>query len=550
MTLLAAFAALLGGTSGQDSVLLGSPIAGRTQPELEEVIGFFVNMLVLRIDLGGDPTFRELVGRVREHALGAYAHQELPFERLVEALAPERDPARNPLVQVVLQLQSGGPEPPLRIETGAAPVRSELQPVARRRRLPWRAGVRRRPVRAHDRRADRGAVRRPRRGGRRRSRLQRAVAAAHHAGRARAARRLERHRATRRPRLRPHAGRRPCRPLPTDLAVAAGAERLTYGELDRRAERLARRLRALGAGRDVPIAVAVERSPDLAIAALAVLKAGAAYVPLDPGAPEARNTLILDELRAPVVLTTERGAAGLAGRGPLLFVDDDAEPPAGAPPLEPAGPGDIAYVIHTSGSTGRPKGVQVEHRSLANLTAWHVDRYGLDGARPHDAARRAVVRRLGLGAVAGALRRRQRARRRRPVGADRRRAADLARRAAHHGRRFCRRRSPRPCSTARGRRRWRCARCSPAATSCAASRRMRCRSRSSTTTGRRRRPWWRPPRASRSRQTVHRRRSAARSPTRAPTSSTATARSCRSARPASFCSRAPAWRAATWATRR
>jgi amino acid adenylation domain-containing protein len=353
MVLLAAFAALLSRYTGRDDVAVGTPIANRTRAEIEPLIGFFVNTLVMRVDLGGDPTFRELLARVRDVALGAYAHQDLPFERLVAELAPERDAARNPLVDVMFQLQGAGAEPALDVERGTSPfdLTCDLWPTHE-----GYAGHLEYSTELFD--AD--TIER---------------LAGHYETLLAAAIDDPRLRVSELPLLsesereellvefnRTEAeipDRRVHELIPYNdaPAVVDGDVVLTYAQLHRRANALAHRLRAAGP----LVAVALGRSADLVIATLAVLKAGAAYAPLELSAPPARRRLVLDGLGDPVVIE----AVG----------DEEADSPPDAPPA------DLAYVIHTSGSTGRPKGVEIEHRSLANLVAWHNRAYDL---RPGD----------------------------------------------------------------------------------------------------------------------------------------------------------------------
>ncbi|HEY7076991.1 MAG TPA: condensation domain-containing protein [Solirubrobacteraceae bacterium] len=349
MTLLAAFLALLSRYSGQDDIAVGTPIANRTRAEIEPLIGFFVNTLVMRADLSGDPTFRELLSRVRDVALDAYANQDLPFERLVAELAPERDAGRNPLVDVMFQLQAAGAEPALATERGTSPfdLTCDLWPSG-----DGYAGH----LEYSTERFDAGTIER---------------LAGHYANLLAAAVDDPRLRVSELPLLGEDERERllvtfnrtdaevPDRrvdelvPYGDAIAVVDGDRRLTYTQLHRRANALAYRLHGAGPF----VAIALGRSAELVVAALAVLKAGAAYAPLDPGAPPARRRLVLDDLGDPVVIEQ--------------VGDEEADAP-------PSGEGDLAYVIHTSGSTGRPKGVQIEHRSLANLVAWHNRAYGLE----------------------------------------------------------------------------------------------------------------------------------------------------------------------------
>jgi amino acid adenylation domain-containing protein len=391
MALLASFAALLFRYTGQADLLVGSPIAGRTRSELEGLIGFFVNTLVLRADLSGDPPFRELLRRVRDTTLGAYAHQELPFERLVEELQPQRSLSHNPLFQVVFSfanvptgLDGGGGsaaggdgaqtmhgtakfdlmlfmaedgagmaggieynadlfDPPT-IARMAGHLATLLGGVAADPELPVSAL----PLLTEEEwqrvlvEWNQTETHLP------------GVEGAHRLVEAQAART-------------PHAP-----------AVWDDEGTLSYAGLNARANRLARRLRALGAAPERCVGVCLERTADLAVAALAAFKSGGAYLPLDPAYPPERLEWILRDAAAPVVVTRgallrEVGAPGAA----VLRLDADAPAiaaEAGDDLPGGAGPENLAYVIYTSGSTGRPKGTMVEHRAFTNLVAWYAER--------------------------------------------------------------------------------------------------------------------------------------------------------------------------------
>ena len=393
MALLAGFQVMLSRYSGQDDIAVGTPIAGRHHAGTADLVGLFVNSLVLRTDLSGDPSFTELLGRVRETALGAYQHQDLPFERLVEELAPERDLSRNPLFQTMLVLQN----------TPAAAIWRlpglEISPV---------------PLQATDAQVDltfdltlqgdRGAkgfihfsgdlfdrATVERMAVHYRTLLDRLAAdPAAPLSRVAMLSEAERHRvlvdwnATAAP-LPPArtlhglvAGQAAARP--GEPAVVCGEEVLTYGELDARANRLAHHLRARGVGPEVPVGVFLERGPDLVVALLAVLKAGGAYVPLDPDHPPERLAYMLDDTAAPLVVTQAALAGRLPDRTVRLEVDARWPEIATRPATEPApsaGPRNLAYVIYTSGSTGRPKGVMVEHEGVVAYLAGMQDAFPL-----------------------------------------------------------------------------------------------------------------------------------------------------------------------------
>ena len=379
MVLLAAFAALLGRLSGQDDLndlVIGSPIANRNREELEGLIGFFVNTLALRADLSGDPDVRELLARTRRTAHGAFAHQDLPFERIVEELRPDRVAGRNPLFQVSFAVQNV-PLPALRVpgldilpldlDTGTA--KFDLSLFFTEHEDVLLAGLEY-PVERFDpatisrllghlRILLAGAVADP---GCRLSALPLLAEPERHqlvtewndtAGVS------ERHLSIT-ALFAAQAARTPDAP-----AVIFGERRLTYAELDRESDRLARRLAAVEVGPERLVGLSLERSAGLIVAMLAVLKAGGAYLPLDPAHPEARRSALLAEAGVRVLVVRERPGipAGLDVLSVSLTEDDSAE----APFRGPASPASLAYVLFTSGSTGRPKGVAISHRSVVRL---------------------------------------------------------------------------------------------------------------------------------------------------------------------------------------
>jgi amino acid adenylation domain-containing protein len=384
MTLLAAFTALLHRYTSQTDILVGSPVAGRTRAETEPLIGFFVNTLVLRTDLSADPTFRELVGRIREVTLGAYAHQELPFEKLVEELQPERDLSRHPLFQVVFTLQNAATEEPgfsemsldvLETETGTAKFDLRLAvtedadglTLAVRYSTDLFDAARIRRVLGHYRNLLAAAAADPAQSisvlpildeDERRDALTRLNAAREFYQSPLCLHQLfERQAASR----------------PEATAVVYDGERLTYGELNRRADKLARRLRRLGAGPESVVGVLFERSAELVVALLGVLKAGAAYLPLDPQYPPDRLAFMLKDSRAEILVTRSGHAATLgdasrsAARVVCLDAEDEEVATEGGEDVSGPLPENLAYVIYTSGSTGRPKGVGVTHANVARL---------------------------------------------------------------------------------------------------------------------------------------------------------------------------------------
>ncbi|ARF54293.1 non-ribosomal peptide synthetase [Streptomyces gilvosporeus] len=403
MVLQAGLAALLTRLGAGTDIPIGTPVAGRTDEALEKLVGFFVNTLVLRTDTSGDPSFAELLGRVRETDLAAYAHQDVPFERLVEIVNPVRSMAHHPLFQVMLVLQNtedGEFElPGLQVgtedvATGAAKIDLAFNMEELRtdeRAFAGLAGTVEFATDLFDRStAEQLAARL--------GRLLRAAVA-------NAARPLteldvldaaERHRMlvewndTARPvtavplpeLFQSQAARTPDAP-----AVEHGATVLTYAELNSRANRLAHRLIAQGIGPENIVALALPRSADLVTAVLAVLKAGAAYLPVDPDYPGERIAYMLEDA-APVAVVTDR-ASGRTLPGthvPVLTMEDAADgavdgaayDPSDADRTMPLLPGHPAYVIYTSGSTGRPKGVVVAHSGMAGFAADKIERCGVE----------------------------------------------------------------------------------------------------------------------------------------------------------------------------
>jgi amino acid adenylation domain-containing protein len=390
MALLAGFQALLSRYAAQADVAVGTAIANRDRAELEGLIGFFVNTLVLRTDLAGDPDRRELMRRVREVALDAYAHQDLPFEKLVEELAPARDLSRPPLFRVMLVLQSEPlPAPSLPgIEATPLPLASRTAKFDLTLSLApeggglggWLEyatelfdGVTVQRLLGHLERLLQGLVDDEAQEARLSSlpllapaeRLQ-LLAEWNDGGAAavdgRCLHELFADQAARTPEA-------------VALVSPDGCQRLTYRDLDRRAEGLARRLRALGVGPEVPAGVLMDRTVELVVALLAVLKAGGAYVPVDPAYPRQRVAVLLESSRAAVLLTRPSLLAEFAESLPPaavpVFVDEvETGDPLETASLQPPRPGNLAYVIYTSGSTGEPKGVAIAHRSAVAFARW------------------------------------------------------------------------------------------------------------------------------------------------------------------------------------
>jgi amino acid adenylation domain-containing protein len=375
MLLLAVLDVLLHRYTGSADVAVGSPVSGRHWPEVEDVIGLFLNTLVMRTDLSGDPPFRELLRRVRDLTGEAYANQLLPFERLVDELRPVRDLSRMPLVQVVFNLRNDEGELVQRYGPLTTTGRPKLPTGTCQFDLTFdlvdgRDGLTGFVEYARDL-YDAATVERM---AQHYERLLRAVVAEPEA-RLSALPMLG---AEERRRLLEPGGPEPA-PVPFHrlfaeraaehpdaIAVSAGwpVGEVPYGELDRRSRRLARRLRRLGVGPDVLVALVLPRSLDQVVALLGVLMAGGAYLPLDPGAPPERLAQVLAEARPALVLT------GVPEVPPPTETEGEAEEDT------PVHPDNLAYVLYTSGSTGQPKGVAVTHRGLATYLAWSAAAYG------------------------------------------------------------------------------------------------------------------------------------------------------------------------------
>jgi amino acid adenylation domain-containing protein len=389
MVLLAAFQLLLGRYARCDDIVVGCPITGRVRSETEPLVGCFVNTLALRTSLAGDPSFHDLLGRVRETTLTAYEHQNLRFEQLVAAIPPERHASHSPLVQVTFALERQRTDP-----LGLPGVSSELLParnprvrfdveltvteasdglrLAARYRtdlfeaktierflahyhtilgsamgapddpansLPWLAGQEREELLR-----DYNATSAPYPG----------ELCLHELVAAQAAR------------------------TPDAVAIIHGDRQLDYRTLEKRANQLAHELRQRGVRPDSTVAICVERRPEMVIGQLAILKAGGAYVPLDPTHPAERLAFMLEDCKPALLLTQRDLAEKLASSSiPTIHVDTDVIAQPTTPPPTDTTPETLAYIIYTSGSTGRPKGVEIRHRGLTNLIAWHQRAYAV-----------------------------------------------------------------------------------------------------------------------------------------------------------------------------
>jgi amino acid adenylation domain-containing protein/non-ribosomal peptide synthase protein (TIGR01720 family) len=399
MTLLAAFQILLARYSGQDDVVVGSPIAGRSRPETEGLIGFFINILVLRTDLSGDPTVGELLGRVREVCLGAFAHQDLPFEKLVDELNLPRDLSRSPVFQAAFILQNA-PLPtftlpgltltPVDVEQGTAKADISLSmtetPQGLTARLVYNtdlfdASTVARMARHFQALLDNLVVspEQPlsRLGLLPEAERQQVLVEWNDTAAAFPLDRCVHELFEEQVKQRPDA-----------VAVVFQGQSLTYAELDRRANQLAHHLRGLGVGLETKVALYLERSLEMVIALAAVHKAGAAYLPLDLSAPRDRLAFMLRDAEVQVLLTQQHLRSQCSPHTPcavlphaeradysILCLDSDWPAIAQAPtdtPRSGVGPDNLAYIIYTSGSTGQPKGVLVEHHGLTNIVCCHI----------------------------------------------------------------------------------------------------------------------------------------------------------------------------------
>ncbi|GHO56591.1 non-ribosomal peptide synthetase [Ktedonobacter robiniae] len=381
MTLLTAFQILLTRYSGQEEIVIGTSVAGRMRKELEDLIGFFINMLILRTVLPGSLNFHKALQHVREECLQAYAHQDLPFERLVQELHPERDSAGMLLFQVLFQsvesLSESGTFPGLVVEPYALQTGTSKFDLLVSIREPGK---------------------------------EISVELEYNTAlfRAETIERLLGHYLSLLEALMEHP-EQPIQELPVltkrewhtmisawnqtetpfsddlclhqlferhvaqqpgALALSYEEQELTYAQLDVRANQLAHYLRRLGVGPDVIVGLCVERSVEMVVGILGILKAGGAYAPLDPNYPEERLAFLLKETRASVVLTQRRLLANLpAQERYVICLDSDwtrIEQVQGDAPLSDVAPTNLAYVISTSGSTGRPKGIAIPHRGVVN----------------------------------------------------------------------------------------------------------------------------------------------------------------------------------------
>ncbi|WP_214407993.1 non-ribosomal peptide synthetase, partial [Pseudonocardia lacus] len=379
MVVHAALAALLARSGAGPDVVVGSPVSGRDDPALDELVGFFVNTLVLRADVSGDPTFRELLARVRAADLAAYAHQDVPFDRVVDAVAADRGTGRSPLFRVLLAYER---PPALAPQLGGLAVTPRPVPITAAK-FDLTVTVTEQPTGELDLRVEYARD------------LFDADAAAAFAGRLarllgaaiadpdRPVRALPvllpgeepavAAAAMAQPTTVPARIRAVARLVPDAVAVEGGGGALTYARLLARADELAGRLRSAGVGRGDVVGLALPRDTGLVVAVLGVWAAGAAYLPLDPGHPLERTAFVLADAAPTVVLTTRALQGRLPAAVDRVLVDAAAPEATGQVDgcVDAGADGrDVAYVIHTSGSTGRPKGVVVSHANLAAFADW------------------------------------------------------------------------------------------------------------------------------------------------------------------------------------
>ncbi len=390
MTLLAGFEVLLHRYTSQEDIVVGTPIANRPRPEIEGLIGFFLNNLALRVDLSGDPSFGELLARVRRVALEAYGHYELPFEMLLEELKPERDLTRSPIFQVMFTLQSS-PTATTHLrdlslssrELDTRTSKFELF-VVMQERGPELGGyveyntdlfelstIQRmlshfeRVLQAALRTSDEKISRLPLMGEEERRQLVDGWNNTQAAYPQHCIHQLFEAQAER---------------TPSQIVLTFGSQQLSCRELNRRANQLARKLKDLGVGPQVLVGVCLDRSFNMVVALLAILKAGGAYVPLDPAYPANWLSFILEDAETQVVLTQQKLLERLPDRHgvKLICLDRDWPEIARQESTNLGGDSsidDLAYVIYTSGSTGTPKGVLAPHRGAVNRFAWMWRQY-------------------------------------------------------------------------------------------------------------------------------------------------------------------------------
>jgi amino acid adenylation domain-containing protein len=392
MTLLTAFKVLLRRYTGQTDIAVGSPIANRTGLDTEPLIGFFVNTLVLRSALPSDCSIAELLQQVREISLQAYAHQDIPFERLVEILDPARSHGHTPLIQAMFALQNTPlPNPPWNgmevtqwmLETGTAKFDLTLAACESDGQLELSLeystelfdAERMERLLQHYQAILKAFIVSP---GQRVGEIEILSAAE------------KEQLLVEWNRTKLDYDRQKCLPelfeeqverTPHALAVVSTGGQLTYRELNQKANQLARFLRQQGVGPEIPVGICIEYGTEMIIGLLGTMKAGGAYIPLDPAYPTERLAWMLEDAKAPVVITQSQLEQRLPFHAAkIIRLDAEWEQIAGNSEVNPAWKADgenLAYTIYTSGSTGKPKGVAVRHSGLRNLVAWHIEQYQL-----------------------------------------------------------------------------------------------------------------------------------------------------------------------------
>ncbi len=396
MTTLAAFKALLFRYTRQPDLVVGTPIANRDRVEIEGLIGFFANMLALRTQVSASMTIRELLAQVRMVALGAYEHQHLPFEKLVEELRPERSTAHNPLFQVTYSLQSGSQK----VSKIADLMPNSFEPENESAKLDLALAVGEKDgglagiVEYNTDLFDHSTITRMiehYRG------LLGSIAEGEdkRVGEIEILGEWERHQIE--VEWNDTAADHPAynsvkdmfeeeaRRRPDAVAVEMRGEQVSYGELNRRANRLGRYLRSKGVGVESKVGICVDRSIEMVVAVMGVLKAGGAYVPMEPGYPQERLTYMREEAEAEVVVTQGKYEEKFEGRGVEVIKVDECREQIEAMSCREMGvevdEANLAYVIYTSGSTGKPKGVMIEQRGLVNYLIWAGRAYQSEGGR-------------------------------------------------------------------------------------------------------------------------------------------------------------------------
>ncbi|MGZ6507169.1 MAG: non-ribosomal peptide synthetase, partial [Tumebacillaceae bacterium] len=387
MTLLAAFQTLMHRYSGHEDIVVGTPVANRNHSALENIIGFFVNMLVMRTDFTGDLTFRDLLRRVRDVSLAGFAHQDVPFDRLVEELQPQRDPSYSPLFQVMFALQNAThafelngldmQREDIRLSVSRYDLSLSMEELPGGLSLFWEYNsdlfdsttIERMSshfetlLRAIAVQPDEKVWALPILDGSERDLL---LASDEISNRANT--------------LVPTALETQAARTPDRIAIVSGDEKLTYRELHERANQVAHYLRKQGAGPETLVGISLERSLLLPIVVLGVMKAGAAFVPLDPSYPSERLAVMIEDAQINLIVSQQRVAHVLqAHEATVIDLEADWEhilQEPSTPPDHQVQPHDLVYMIYTSGSTGRPKAVMIEHGNLAHSLNHFIEQFG------------------------------------------------------------------------------------------------------------------------------------------------------------------------------